>query len=454
MVHAGVAEQVITPRLGLNIPGYFETRLADGKLDDLCAKAVVFTDGKKTAGIIEIDAVHLSREVVAMVRNRFTQVTGIDGSCLIVAATHSHTAMPTEWEGHRGATAIKEEVEAMCQLIGDCAVMAYRNAKPVRLGFIKGEEKGISFNRRWFMKDGMAHTWPGIGNPDNVRPAGLVDYELSMIRIEDLDGKVIGIVSNFANHLDLIGGTKYCSDYPGEMSRQLKRTLGENVVSVFMNGCCGDVTHIDYTGNYPFGPEHYIKCGRILAFDLLRLNEDVVCKEVEELDWASETIDIARRQYTEEQVEEARETIRAIQEKRAYVPKVQSATADDEYEKPTAGDPDDMALSYANSAINLYENPILSEKVEMQVIRVGDIAISSMPGEMFAEIGMDLKARSPFEKNMVVSLANSNNGYIGTKKAFGEGGYEVTLDYYTNLIPEAAEMIVDTDLRLLEKVKA
>ncbi|MBQ3792626.1 MAG: hypothetical protein II797_05955, partial [Clostridia bacterium] len=387
-------------------------------------------------------------EVVRMVRERFESQTGRSAAGLIVAATHCHTGAPFDWEGHDHATAIKEEVEASCQLIGDCAVMAYRNCQPVRIGFNRGEEKGVSFNRRWFMKDGAAHTWPGIGNPDNVRPAGPVDYEVDVVRVEDLNGKVLGIITNFANHLDLIGGTKYCSDFPGQMSRKIKSVLGQDVVSLFINGCCGDVTHIDYTGNYPFGPEHYIKVGNILAYDVLRINEDIETKEIDSLDWTSRTFEIPRRQYTEEQVAEARETVRAILEKRAYRPAVVSATADDEYAKPTAGDPDDMSLSYAHSAINLYEHPILTDTVELTAIRLGDIAISSMPGEMFAEIGLDFKKRSPFEKNIIVELANGCSGYIGTKKAFSEGGYEVTLDYYTNLIPEGADIITENLLSL------
>ncbi len=452
MVKAGFAEQVITPRLGLHIPGYFEYRPADGKLDDLYAKAVVFRDGQEVSGVVVMDALHVDRKIVRQVRQRFEQLTGVPGTGLIVAATHCHTAFTLDSEGYDKAFAKEEDILATSTLVGDCAAEAYNKAEPVRIGFNEGEEKGISFNRRWFMKDGKAHTWPGIGNPDNVAPAGKVDYALSLIRVESLDGRVLGVISNFANHLDLIGGTKYSADYPGEISRQLKKALGDDVVSVFMNGCCGDVTHIDYTGKYKFGPDHYVKTGRILAYDLLRLNEDIETEPAETMKWASETVDIKRRQYTAEQVAEARETIRAIEEKREYVAAVVSAKEGDEFVKPTAGDPDEMALSYAHSAINLYEHPILSEKVEMSVIRLNDVAISSMPGEMFAEIGMDLKARSPFRKNMVVTLANSINGYIGTKKAFGEGGYEVTLDYYTNLIPEAAEIITETDLKLLRKL--
>ena len=127
--------------------------------------------------------------------------------------------------------------------------------------------------------------------------------------------------------------------------------------------------------------------------------------------------------------------------------------SEEDFAKPTTGDMDVMALEYAESAILLYEHPVFSESVELQAIRVGDIAFSSMPGEMLVEIGFDLKKRSPFAKNFIVELANGCNGYIGTKKSFSEGGYEVTLSSYVNLCEDAAETINSTLVELLQKMR-
>ena len=74
-------------------------------------------------------------------------------------------------------------------------------------------------------------------------------------------------------------------------------------------------------------------------------------------------------------------------------------------------------------------------------------------GEMLVEIGFDLKKRSPFAKNFIVELANGCNGYIGTKKSFSEGGYEVTLSSYVNLCEDAAETINSTLVELLQKMR-
>ena len=91
MIKCGAAQLAYTPRLGTNIPGYFEQRTADDILDDLCARAVVFDDGHKTAGILMMDLLNIPAAAVRKIRTRI-QEFGIDGANIMIAATHSHTA--------------------------------------------------------------------------------------------------------------------------------------------------------------------------------------------------------------------------------------------------------------------------------------------------------------------------------------------------------------------------
>ena len=73
----------------------------------------------------------------------------------------------------------------------------------------------------------------------------------------------------------------------------------------------------------------------------------------------------------------------------------------------------------------------------------------SLPGEVFVELGLAIKKRSPFARTFVVELANENIGYIPDKRSYAEGNYE----------PESArcaagsgEKLVDTAVRLLEQL--
>ena len=445
----GVYEQVITPALGLNIPGYFEIRRAEDVLDDLYVKAILFDNGKTVAGFAVLDILHVRADMVRRIRDRFTEFTGVPGDGIMVAGTHAHTGQGVE---HNDEFGFPDDtwIDITCQKSADALIMAYRRMQPCVIGFGKTEEHDLAFNRRFWQKDGKVHTWPGVGNPDNVREAAPIDPEVDVVRVDTPQGEPIAVITGFANHLDLIGGYKYSADYPGELSRRIKARLGEKVVSVFMNGFSGDVTHIDYTGRHPYGKDYHIEVGRRLADDVFSIYYDIATAPTDALGSASETRVIPRRQPTKEMYEESK---RYLENLAAGTHKREEAQEDGEYEKPSTGNADLMEASYAKCTVNLYEHPILSETVETQVVRVGDVVFNGGGGELFAELGLGLRARSPFKNNVNVELADGCYGYIATKHAFAEGGYEVTLDRYVNMSEDTGDIMVDTMLRLQEKLK-
>lgn len=444
----GAYEKVITPALGLLIPGYFVKRPAEDVIDDLYCKAIVFTQGEKTVGFAVLDILHVRADMVARIRKRFTELTGVPSDGIMVAATHTHTGQAMEHNDEFG-TPDDMWIEITCQKCADALVLAYKRQKECVIGFGRAEEHGLAFNRRFWKKDGRVYTWPGRCNPDNVREAAPVDPELDVVRIDTLDGEPIAVITNFANHLDIVGASKYCADYPGEISRQIKKALGDNVISVFMNGCCGDVTHIDYNTSEPYSGTYYIEVGQRMAAKVLDIHKDIKTKSETELLSVSEVKTIPRRQPTKEMYEEGK---RQLAEWAARDEKKEEKPEDDGYEKPSTGDADLMALSYAKCNVSLYEEPILTESPEIQVIRIGDIVFNGLPGELFAELGLDLKARSGFDKNINVELANGCYGYIATRHAFDEGGYEVTLDRYVNMHEDTGDIMVNTALELQNKV--
>jgi len=80
-------------------------------------------------------------------------------------------------------------------------------------------------------------------------------------------------------------------------------------------------------------------------------------------------------------------------------------------------------------------------------MRVGDLGIAGLHSEVFVEIGLDIKARSPFARTLVSELANGEvGGYIPTAKAYDEGSYEV---WSTPAERGSGEGMADTAVRLL-----
>ena len=96
----------------------------------------------------------------------------------------------------------------------------------------------------------------------------------------------------------------------------------------------------------------------------------------------------------------------------------------------------------------------LYEDVEVQVIVIGATAFVGLPGEIFTEFGLQIKAASPFLETFVVELANGWHGYIPTQEAFIHGGYEARLGFTSRLVPEAGDRMVAAALRLLKEMKA
>ena len=70
-----------------------------------------------------------------------------------------------------------------------------------------------------------------------------------------------------------------------------------------------------------------------------------------------------------------------------------------------------LAQHYARQTINAARRAEDTLTVTLQTIRIGDLAVCGIPFEAFVEIGLDVKARSPFPQTMIVALANGRHGY-------------------------------------------
>jgi hypothetical protein len=87
---------------------------------------------------------------------------------------------------------------------------------------------------------------------------------------------------------------------------------------------------------------------------------------------------------------------------------------------------------------------------EIQAIRVGPAAFIGWPGEIFCDLGMELKRRSPFHPTYVIGYANGSIGYVPTPEAFPEGGYEA--ESAAHLADNAGLVLVEESLSLLESL--
>lgn len=431
MIYCGMYEAVITPPLGNSMPGHRSERKASGVRDDLYAKALVVESGESLAALVVVDALYVQRGEVERIRERIARNTPIAPEQVMVSATHTHSGPPIRpgFDGSRSEAYLDYLVERTA----DAVILAYRRREEASIGFATGRAEGIAFNRRFFMKDGTVRTNPGFLNPDVDRPAGPTDPEVLVVRIDDAQGRPIGVVSNFACHTDTLGGanTEFCADFPGELSDTLKRVLGRDVVSLFVLGACGDINHNDVTRPKAAAPGHYRKMGRILAGEVLKVREAIRPGEAAEgmaIAVEQALFPIEYRLPTEQETEEARRTLASEQ-----------STDKERY--------------FAKYVLGLPGDPVKTAEVEVQAFRLGELAIVGLPGEIFVEFGLTVKRESPYGHTIVNTLCNGSvQGYVCTKEAYEQGGYEPKLKPNHRIPSGAGDLFVEHALRLLRQM--
>ncbi len=251
-LQAGVAVVDITPPTGYRMAGYFNERFNTGTHDPLQAKALVLRQGDERAALVFCDLVGIAPDVSERARELAAKKTGIPAANILITATHSHTGPLYAGElrqyFHDRAIADKgsdphEKIDYSAVLTTKIAASidkAASSTRPVALSAGIARQEGLSFNRRFHMKDGTVQFNPGKLNPNIVRPAGPIDPDVGLLRFRAGD-KDLALLTVFALHLDTVGGTEYSADFPFHLERKLRSVLGAEGVSLFGAGTCGDI---------------------------------------------------------------------------------------------------------------------------------------------------------------------------------------------------------------------
>jgi len=91
--------------------------------------------------------------------------------------------------------------------------------------------------------------------------------------------------------------------------------------------------------------------------------------------------------------------------------------------------------------------------VVIQTFKIGDLGIAAIPCEVFAEIGLEIKKRSPFKQSFTIELANGYNGHLPTPAQHKLGGYETWRARSSYLEVNASQKIFETVMELFDRLK-
>ena len=453
----GLAEADITPPVGFPMAGYYHERLADGQRDPLQAKAVVLRQGNVSAAFVVADLTGVARDLYKQVVQQASAATGISEQHIVLSATHSHTAPDYSGQlySHLKKAADDRDANSYSQkLIDGCVsalVTANSAAQPASIVAGRGQQKvPVAFNRRFVMKDGSVKTWQSYTSSDVLRAAGPIDPEVGLLAFKSADGeKTVGVVSNFALHLDTVGGTQWSGDYPYYIEQSLRKRFGEKMTSVFGLGCCGDINHSNPNAKERNKTDFI---GNAIADTINAALPDLKPVKETRLQVRSTTVNLPMPEVTQHELSRAEELIPIARAggKVAFFDLVSAykAVVQDQLQNKTPRTDCETLLSWGLS--HEWRGIGKTLPVDVTTITIGrDVAIVFLPGEVFVELGLAIKQASPYSTTMIFELSNCvETMYIPTRAAYAGGSYEVT---NSAVEPGSGEMLVEAALTLLRE---
>jgi hypothetical protein len=439
-MRVGAAAVNITPAPGIGLAGYYFERGADGTNDDLLAKALVLEVDGTRAALVTLDLISTTRPIVEAARREIEKAIGIPGANVMISATHAHTGPVLAERGQRedaqgGAEQMTQKYsKGLPALIAESVRRAAERLEPARASAAMVLEPSLSFNRRYHMRDGSVGWNPGKLNTNIVRAAGPIDPEVGVVYFETPPGKStakpLATYVNFAMHPDTVGGAKFSADYPGALARRLAEYKGPDMLTLFANGACGNINHVNVNWAEPQkGPQEAARLGTILAGDVFKAWMQLKPVAAGALRVSTEIVKLPLPELKPGAAERARETVLryGMKDNRGFMEKVE-----------------------AYKILDVAAREGKPQEVEVQVVALGgEVAWVSLPGEMFVELGLAIKQASPFRHTFIAELANGAIGYIPNRPAYVEGNYEPVS---ARCAAGSGELLIESAVRQLRAV--
>jgi len=435
---AGAATSNITPWLGVSINGGMRDRVARDVHDELHARALVLDDGATRLAIVVCDSCMIPRPIVGDAKLMVQERTGLPAANMLVAATHTHSA-PTASPVFQSDPDPRYQ-RFLTRRIADSVQRAINNLRPARIGWGVGKLPDQVFNRRWKLKEGTMPPGPfqettdkvkmnpRAGAPNLIEPAGPIDPDVSVVSVQAADGTPLAVLANYSLHY--VGGTRpgdISADYFGIFADRIQQLCGADrldppFVGMLSNGTSGDINNIRFREPLPRRAPY--EQMRRVADDVARVAyktmEHIRYHNWVPLDVRTTELELGVRRPHKEDLVWSKEVLA----------------------EAGPGPLKTRQQIYAREAVLLSHYP---EKVSLivQAMRIGDLAITAIPCEVFVEIGLELKKKSPFGTTFTIELANGYNGYLPTPRQHELGGYETWRARSSYLEKEASVEIVD-----------
>jgi len=449
-IMCGYGRRDITPALGHPITGYYEPRNVKGVIDPLFARAVLFDNGNARCLILSLDHIGLDKELCTEIRERIAKAISVNPNAVFINFSHTHTGPLIGKDFASDTVSDPAFTEYLVYQCVRAAIDASQDMAPGKLYYAKTEAKGISFVRRYMLKDGTVKT-----NPGNPKFRNIIDYVLGE---PDESARLLKIVRDgaddlyfvhFGTHADTVGGEYICSDWPGHVCSTLEGAI-PNSKCLCLIGCQGDVNHSNYLvpdsnhvhsdrveEDYRERAAHARYMARVIVGSILAVCDKAQPVSGTDISFGAVEVEVP----VDLQKYDADEWNKAVNDYTVYMDWIKNPAG---RKKPTTTG----AIVRATKLFRLKdEKPFHSFCV--YALKLGDFVLAGFPGETFTDIGRQTYAGSPYDKMMVCCLTNAAPGYFPIRSAFNDGGYESNT---TNYKIGSDEILVEGMKKLLNQL--
>jgi len=408
---AGTGIVDLTPPIGTKLAGGLRPRDSVGVCTNLLSKAAVFSNEDAAIAIVSVDLCVLCKEQVDAATALIYERTGIPPNHVMVAASHTHAGPYTAALFCDNSDVDPNYLALLPRYIADSATIAHQNLRPAAVGSGSGAEATSSHYRRVRLKAGhVRNTWMRLDPDEIVGPVGEIDPEVGVLLTRDANGDVLSAIFNYTLHANCHEDRGFIdASYPVRVAHRVEGAVGG--MTSYTPGACGNIN--------PVGKPDQV--GEALANEILRVIPTIQAKSDVKLRAIKSDIVLPLRDFSELRIGAIRR------------------------DWPEGED------VFTHEWCHLRQVGEESVGTSVQVLAINETAFVAAPGEFFVEFGREIKQRSPFERTYVVELANDYVGYIPTREAFEQGGYEVLDARSSKVGPDAGEIVVEECVKLLQQ---
>ena len=445
----GAARVDITPPLTVPYLGFVPRHAYfRGVHDPLYARAVVIGKGQQRVAWVVADSIGISRRLlgpkrdfIAEVRARIEDWCHIPSDRVMISATHAHSTPETAgirpMRKHPGAAAW---LETLRDQLASAVALADCERVPAKLKRSAGMVQGVGWSRRILGTDGRLYSWRGRPTDDQIADWGVNDHELSLLCFERADGRPEVLLAHFACHPVTVQVQPLVSaDFPGAASAIVERAGVGCAHCIYVQGAGGSINPVGHDTRDFADVQRY---GRILAGAIMKqlaaATESDCAADAAQVGAASRVVRVPSRPLpdpaeVERDYRKARSRLRRL-------------TAQDEKSQAARSL---LRMEEVRERLRLGDAPI---HAEVQVLRIGDTAVVGIPGEPFAEMGLQIKKGMGAPSALCAGYSNDWLGYIAPPSAWDLGGYEVEPGMWSQVGPAAYNLLLNAARDLIAQL--